>query len=1022
MSTTAKPTLQVILSMLDNVSAPLRATADTVGSIADGMKTALEGIGVALTTAALADFFKGTVDAAEQAETALNTLKIAVNDSGQSFVTMQPQIMGVIDGLTKTTTYSRTDYITAFGNMISMNHNVSGSMQEMGLGAYVAAMFLMSLGDAADLVGRIMVGSVKSLQQYGVTATDTDGRIAQLTEITNGYATGALDTLAGKVAQTKSNFDEFKVSIGDIILNSDGARDAAGFFATALGDLATWVNSNKGALEQFVGQIFSTGSSVLSLLKPVGDLIVAIYNGVNATIGWKNLWNDFRLGLVVVAAAFGELAAGVEYAVGFLLVQFGQLVAQSAPLFNLLGIHATAWSQGVIKSGQSMVDQATVSFQTIADKSLNSAKQILAGTDASQAAQTQSVKDGTISRQQMIDAATAAEVKAEAAATKQIQTEMESLTKAQQAVTDQFTKDFAANMPAAAAALQIEINKLSAQVVDWQGKEATAQTLALAAYKANHQELGDMYSAEADGIATTLAGWQQKLAVYLAVQPIYAQLSDLSKAVVQAESDPNPHMQLTELNADLQTAVGLRAWTFTNSQAQKDLDTQIAAIQKDITTATQATAIAGADLSGPLQDQTRLEKNLSDMAADRLSKTQAISDAEMQAAKTAIGLASSTGAIDSNLAGTLTSAIGIGQSLAGGDYAGAIAGFGSLLNSVFSDAKSAAIRALMEKNNEQLAALTAIQGKLVDQTDTGAKLQRVLNALDAVGPNEFIPGGGMAINSGDVADALMNSGGSFQDVVDVAKDLGIDLGTTNQQTSIALVQLQQALQTFKPQAFGSDYQGQLSQAGFTEGLTGGSGPSLSDYASALGSSAGSSYLANALFQGLDPNNMSAADWQTLQARVSQLGGSVNGLTTTQMGGLSLGDITSTLTAIAGLAPTGSAATTTTAPAAATTTTAPAAAPTTTFTAPSSGAVLVQDAQGWSFTDLGNFLGPKIDLTNAKLDTVISTLQDMGDTLDTIATADEATAGAMTDGSFAATIGATIQADTDRANANLGVGA
>lgn len=780
----AAPTLNVIASLIDNLTVPLKQTADTVSSVVSGMSSVFSAFGVTLGAIGIEQFAASAFDAAEKMRQSQGALAVALQASGYAWDTFGQKAETAVQKVADFSTFTDTDLRAALATLVQDTGDAQGSMNNLGLVADIATAKHIDLESAAKMVAKAMEGNVTAFQRAGISVDTTKDIIGQAKVIFSGAAEEALK-LDGGVSSVGKSWTHFKEAIGASL---ESFNQATGFLDKAAG-------------------------------------------------------------------LFQGLAAAVAHPI------------QAIKLWTGVALNAD--------------DVVALSTTKLTEVVTTSADKRIAGTN------------------KQADAA----AKAMHAAADQIVTENQRLLDAQQKVSDSFLKDFGTGMPAAAGELQVKISDLSKNITDWQGKESTAQANALAAYKANNQELGDMYSNEADGIATTLDGWEKKRALYQAVLPVYSQLSDVAKAVTAAESDPNPHMKLLELNDALTVALGLRASTLGNSAAQKDLDAQISTIQKDIATATKDTQIAGADLTGPLEDQKRLEQSLSDMARDRATKAQAISDAEMQSAKTAIGLAASTGLIDDNLANTLTSAIGIGQSLAGGDYAGAIAGFGSLLNSVFSDAKSAAIRALMQKNNEQLAALTAIQGKLVDQTDSGAKIQRVIDALTAVGANTFIPGGGMGINSGDVANKLVSNGGSFQDVVDLAKAEGIDLGNTNQQTSLALTQLLTALKGASFQSFGSDFQGQLDQSTFQEGLTGGN-LTAGDYQSALSSSQGSSYIANQLFQGLDLTNMSGADWQTLQGRITTLGGQANSLTNDQVGNLSRGQVTTTLSGLAGIASSG----------------------------------------------------------------------------------------------------------------------
>lgn len=121
-----RPTLDVVAQLVDNLTGPLRQTAETVTKVAEGMKTALEVVGVTLSAAALGEFFKSTVEAANAAEQSMSRMVLAVNNAGQSYGSWKPKIDETVEGLTKITRYSETDFHTALTNMISLTNNVPG--------------------------------------------------------------------------------------------------------------------------------------------------------------------------------------------------------------------------------------------------------------------------------------------------------------------------------------------------------------------------------------------------------------------------------------------------------------------------------------------------------------------------------------------------------------------------------------------------------------------------------------------------------------------------------------------------------------------------------------------------------------------------------------------------------------------------------------------------------------------------------------------------------------------------------
>ena len=85
-----RPTVEVLLSMVDNLSAPLRSTAQGVQGIANGISNAVKGLAAAAVAYVTADFFKGAVEEALAAEVATSKLALAVKNAGGQFAEWGP--------------------------------------------------------------------------------------------------------------------------------------------------------------------------------------------------------------------------------------------------------------------------------------------------------------------------------------------------------------------------------------------------------------------------------------------------------------------------------------------------------------------------------------------------------------------------------------------------------------------------------------------------------------------------------------------------------------------------------------------------------------------------------------------------------------------------------------------------------------------------------------------------------------------------------------------------------------------
>src|SRR6185312_2704610 len=103
---TARPTLEVLATMVDNLTGPMRATATTVQELSTRMSAAFEGIAAGIAGIFTVNFAKGALDAAAQLEGAMADIRVAVGTTKSTWDEAQGSIDATLDSLDKLTNFT----------------------------------------------------------------------------------------------------------------------------------------------------------------------------------------------------------------------------------------------------------------------------------------------------------------------------------------------------------------------------------------------------------------------------------------------------------------------------------------------------------------------------------------------------------------------------------------------------------------------------------------------------------------------------------------------------------------------------------------------------------------------------------------------------------------------------------------------------------------------------------------------------------------------------------------------------
>lgn len=309
-----RPTVEVLLSLIDNMSAPMRSTAQGVQGIAKGLENTMKAMAGAAVAYVTADFFKSSISEAMKAEESMSRLGLAVRNSGGNFDALKPQIETTIDGLAKLTTFTDDDLADALSTLVTKTGDVQGSLKNMTLVTDLAAREQIPLAEAVDKVALGLNGGVKMFKAYGIEGGTAQERTERLAKLLSGEAATAADTFSGKVKNLGKAWSELKEDVGKAIISNDAAGDSLGQLTATISGVAPYVANFVAGVVQgiadFAGgmQILAADAALAILGVPArfklawGQLMQAIANSIGES---RVLMTVFGDGLTKIADKMG---------------------------------------------------------------------------------------------------------------------------------------------------------------------------------------------------------------------------------------------------------------------------------------------------------------------------------------------------------------------------------------------------------------------------------------------------------------------------------------------------------------------------------------------------------------------------------------------------------------------------------------------------------------------------------------------------------------------------------------------
>lgn len=258
--------------MAKNVDVTIRAKDETKAGFASAQKEAesfgsrvkdainkpfelIKGLVAVEAVRWFGEFAKSAVEAAGENEAAWGRVEQAVANAGIGFAGVRKELNETFERMSKGTRYEATEVTSAFGELLNITNDYSGSVKNLRLVMDIAAAKQMDLQSAAMLVGRVMDGNTSMLKRYGIVLNDNADAMEQLRTRFSGFAERDGKTLEGRVHQLANAWQELKEKLGDALGNADLFTASSNHAVDALQRMSHWIDTNKENINDFASAL-----------------------------------------------------------------------------------------------------------------------------------------------------------------------------------------------------------------------------------------------------------------------------------------------------------------------------------------------------------------------------------------------------------------------------------------------------------------------------------------------------------------------------------------------------------------------------------------------------------------------------------------------------------------------------------------------------------------------------------------------------------------------------------------------
>jgi hypothetical protein len=853
-----RPAVEVVLSLVDKISAPLRGTSQGVrGMFGDIAKSIVPIVNVgdiaAMAMRKLTDVVRGSFAAFDEYRTSQIKLEGTAKMTGVALSTLTSIAKEAEDRFRMSKTQS-ADFAVEVVKLAT-------AAGDVGKAAPLLKAFL-DIGAARGLTAE---QTLKAVQQSILGIDEGTDKLfgKNPSGLWADYAK-VLGVSAGKFGELEKNqalayvtlemgtkvVGTMETRLGETVGQLQATSNATQMFQTRLGELLDPV---RRVTARIIEGFANIGMATIGTFEVIGTSALAIIQGT---------WNIVR----------GTLG-GASSLLGTIINTAAKVAGPLRDEFEAVGQSLQSWGTGVFESSERNLTLIGSAWKTRMGEIYGISQQTESDIVAVQAA-------GSAQREE-ISAAEAARRKKDA----------EEAAKAFDAIATSFREAYDPDENPAITKARAAIEKINDALVTQKGLSAEQRT--------ELQRIRQAYEDNIDSLEMGLG---------------------IERELVRVRDLPFQEDKLRSLNRLLEESIRFRDQEGQSAETVKFFTAQTEAIQKEIKAelgqnvqlqrsvadAARMTQYAYALMSGDVETLARMQREAAEAAGEGAGHVEKQQKEMYNAARGAVSLAKEMGVINAESAGVLNNVITLSETLkdglsnlSAGGLIGAVGAVAGILGSIFS--KNPAHEALMRRNNDALQALTRSNGLLLRAQSTGAQVEAAKGALPGLESLTF--GGSGAIDATRFQGfraTLQAQGLTITDAEQLAKDMGVDLGIENGRISKEAIEaFVRGLKTANFGSFEDSFGGFLDELDFQSGLVGGFSPTeqLNRIKEGLGKDFGSSALSGA-FGGVDLTT--AEGRATLMQRLLGIGQNIGSLTDGERGGLTGSEFTDILTRITGI--------------------------------------------------------------------------------------------------------------------------
>ena len=252
-------------------------------------------LAVAFGVRAIIRFGKESVRVAAEAEKIWNNLAVSVENAGQSFADLKPEIEAFAGAMQDATTVGDEEFAAILSELVQISGDYASSLRNVGLVADLATAKNIDFKIAAQLTGRAMIGETALLKRYGIVVQEGADAIEVMREQFRGFAEREGKTFAGRIGQLQDRMDDLKQAIGDVLILSAGGTSILEQLNLQVKTLTEQINANRAGVAEwariFVLAVKAIGGTFTNIVRmawnagnTIGSLITFLAAKIEETV------------------------------------------------------------------------------------------------------------------------------------------------------------------------------------------------------------------------------------------------------------------------------------------------------------------------------------------------------------------------------------------------------------------------------------------------------------------------------------------------------------------------------------------------------------------------------------------------------------------------------------------------------------------------------------------------------------------------------------------------------------------